>query len=76
MDRIESAPTSTELQQLLELGRTTNNEALRRLVSAYQELRRVGADAVADIESEYGPDAIERSVPLQLVKQFTSNADA
>ena len=75
MDRFDSVPSTTELQQLLELGRATNNDALERLVSAYQALRRVGADAIADIENEYGPDAIERSVSLQQVKQFTTNAD-
>jgi hypothetical protein len=60
-----------ELRELLARAKATNDEPLRRLVASYVTLRRLSADVIELIETQYGGQTVARAPLLVRVKQMT-----
>ena len=59
----ETGLDDAELRALLARARADGDEPLRRLVASYVTLRRLTADAIEFVETQYGGSTVAR-VPL------------
>jgi hypothetical protein len=65
-----------ELRELLRRARTTGDEPLRRLVTSYVTLRKLAADAVALVETQFGGMVVAQAPALVRLKQVARRPNA
>ena len=71
-DTADEAPLGdAELRDLLARAKADDDEPLRRLVSSYVMLRRLSADVIELIETQYGGATVARAPLLARVKRLT-----
>ena len=66
--------SDAELRALLAQARATNDEPLRRLLASYVTLRRLAADAVTLVQSQYGGAIVARAPLLTRLKQLSERS--
>jgi hypothetical protein len=62
--------SDTELRALLAQAKAAGDEPLRRLVSSYVTLRRLTAEALTTVETQYGAAAVARVPSLSHLKRL------
>jgi hypothetical protein len=63
--------SDAELRDLLARAKEGNDASLRRLVSSYVTLRRLSADVIELIETQFGGAIVARAPLLTRVKRLT-----
>ena len=63
--------TDADLRELLARAKEGNDEPLHRLVSSYVTLRRLSADVIELIETQFGGATVARAPLLTRVKRLT-----
>jgi hypothetical protein len=66
-----SALTDAELRDLLARAKAGNDEPLRRLVASYVTLRRLSADMIELIITQYGGATVAQAPLLVRVRELT-----
>jgi hypothetical protein len=65
-----SGLSDAELRALLARAKSSGDEPLRRLVASYVTLRRLTADALVTVETQYGAAAVARVPSLAHLKRL------
>jgi len=65
-----SGLSDDELRALLARAKAAGDEPLRRLVASYVTLRRLTADALTTVETQYGAAAVARVPSLAHLKRL------
>jgi hypothetical protein len=65
-------PSDAELRALMQRARDDDDGALRRLVTGYLTLRRVGADVIAFLEARDGGASVARTPLLLHARHLTA----
>jgi hypothetical protein len=67
----EPGLSDAELRELLARAKASNDEPLRRLLASYVTLRRLSADVIDLIETQFGGQTVARAPLFTHVKRLT-----